>query len=164
MEKLIQIPYHLPRLSPSEVETYMNLLFCQLRLKEAWYLREGLSSCEAARKRNLYMTYGAGAIKEALAGTIPDLLEQSLQWTSTVAPAFTEGLKGNPRQVKRFLNALLLRKQLANVASLTIRDDVLVKLMLLEYTLPLTVRPVVFLAGQGGRAPQTAEGVGGTRV
>jgi hypothetical protein len=43
-------------------------------------------------------------------------------------------LKGNPRQVKRFLNALLLRKELARVAKLDhIRDDVLVKLMILEY-------------------------------
>ena len=47
-----------------------------------------------------------------------------------------DGLKGNPRQVKRFLNALLLRRQLARVARLekAIRTDVLVKLMVLEYT------------------------------
>ena len=36
--------------------------------------------------------------------------------------------------MKRFLNAFLLRKQLAQVASLEdIRDDVLIKLMILEY-------------------------------
>ena len=33
IEKLIQIPYYLPRLSPSELETYMSLLFCQLHAK-----------------------------------------------------------------------------------------------------------------------------------
>src|SRR5690606_41561825 len=32
LEKLIQIPYYLPRLSASEIETYISLLFCQLRL------------------------------------------------------------------------------------------------------------------------------------
>ena len=49
----------------------------------------------------------------------------------------TEGLKGNPRQVKRFLNAFVLRKQLAEVAKLThVRDEVLVKLMVLEYGHP----------------------------
>jgi len=58
------------------------------------------------------------------------------QWVSSIAPALTEGLKGNPRQVKRFLNALLLRKQLAMAAGLNIRDIVLVKLMLLEYIRP----------------------------
>ncbi len=45
-----------------------------------------------------------------------------------------EGLKGNPRQVKRFLNAYILRKKLAEVARLNhLEDSVLVKLMVLEY-------------------------------
>jgi len=134
IEKLIQIPYHLPRLSPSEIETYMTLLFCQLHLTGDDQFDKVRNHCELARKRNLYVTYGAGSVREALDGQLPAELEQRLQWTSAIAPAFTEGLKGNPRQAKRFLNALMLRKQLAEVASLPIRDDVLVKLMLLEYT------------------------------
>lgn len=32
LKKLIQIPYHLPRLSPAEIETYINLLACQKNL------------------------------------------------------------------------------------------------------------------------------------
>lgn len=134
IEKLIQIPYFLPRLSPSEIETYMTLLFCRLHLGEGEDFETVRADCASARKRNLYVTYGAGAVTEALGGTIPEELGQRLQWTGAVAPAFTEGLKGNPRQVKRFLNALMLRKQLSDVAGLAIRDDVLVKLMLLEYT------------------------------
>jgi hypothetical protein len=49
-----------------------------------------------------------------------------------------DGLKGNPRQAKRFLNALMLRRELASVAGLenTIRTDKLVKLMILEYVEP----------------------------
>jgi len=133
VEKLIQIPYHLPRLSPSEIETYATLLFCQLHLKGNGGFEKVRVHCEEARKRNLYVTYGSGMVKDALGGCVPEALEQSLSWTGAVAPAFTEGLKGNPRQVKRFLNALMLRKQFADVAGLAIRDDVLVKLMLLEY-------------------------------
>src|SRR6202041_3310486 len=34
LEKLIQYPYRLPRLSPAEIETYMALLFCQLHLTD----------------------------------------------------------------------------------------------------------------------------------
>ena len=45
-----------------------------------------------------------------------------------------EGLKDNPRQVKRMLNAMSLRKQLANIAGLEIDDAVLAKLMVLEYS------------------------------
>lgn len=138
VEKLIQIPYHLPRLSPSEIETYMTLLFCQLHLEKKDFTKL-LSNCEAARRRNLYVTYGAGAVKDVLGDGLTDELGRRLQWIGTVAPILAEGLKGNPRQVKRFLNALVLRKQLADVAGLQLRDDVLVKLMLLEYT-----RPVLF--------------------
>ena len=55
-----------------------------------------------------------------------------------MASVITEGLKGNPRQVKRMLNALSLRKQLANVAKISIKEDILAKLMVLEYSnLPL---------------------------
>jgi hypothetical protein len=61
-----------------------------------------------------------------------------LDWSRAVAPVITEGLKGNPRQVKRMLNALSLRKQLATVAKISIKEEILAKLMVLEYSnLPL---------------------------
>lgn len=133
LEKLIQVPYHLPRLSPSEIESYITLLFCQLELEDEQFAKVR-THCEAARKDNLYVTYGAGSVGDALGEALPATLAERLQWTSSVSPTMTEGLKGNPRQVKRFLNALLLRKQLADVAGLDIQDDILVKLMLLEYS------------------------------
>lgn len=34
IEKLIQVPYYLPKLSPPEIETYMSLLFCSKELDE----------------------------------------------------------------------------------------------------------------------------------
>ena len=136
IEKLIQVPYHLPRLSPSEIETYMTLLFCQLHLVNKGEFDKVLTDCQTARERNLYRTFGAGMVRDALGGNLPGELGVQLQWAGAVAPAFAEGLKGNPRQVKRFLNALMLRRQLAVVAKLAIHDDVLVKLMLLEYTRP----------------------------
>ncbi|MCI5121267.1 MAG: hypothetical protein D3908_08775 [Candidatus Electrothrix sp. AUS4] len=62
-------------------------------------------------------------------------LSQSLIFSSKAAPLITECLKGNPRQIKRFLNAFVLRKELAKVAKLSsIKDDILVKLMILEYS------------------------------
>lgn len=137
LEKLIQVPYHLPRLSPSEVETYITLLYCQLHLGNDAGFAAVLGACGKARAANLYRIFGLGDVEAALGpGNVPSELERALQWTSGIAPALTEGLKGNPRQVKRFLNALLLRRQLAEVAGLSLRDEVLVKLMLLEYLDP----------------------------
>lgn len=134
LEKLIQVPYHLPRLSPAEIESYMVLLFCQKYLTNEKF-QQCLLAYETQRSKNRFSAFRCADVKEALKGEAldPSLIE-SLAFCSTAAPLITEGLKGNPRQVKRFLNAFILRKQLASIAKLIdIRDDVLVKLMVLEY-------------------------------
>ena len=134
LEKLIQIPYHLPRLSPAEIETYINLLACQK------FLDEEKNKCviddwATKRKQNFYSSYQLGAIKEVLGeGQLPKELLQQLTWSSAIAQVVTEGLKGNPRQVKRMLNAMLLRRKLADIAGIQIKDEVLAKLMVLEYS------------------------------
>ena len=134
LEKLIQVPYYLPRLSPSEVETYINLLVCRSALAEpAWEKVRG--DWQARQQQNFYAAYGSVAVQTAVGeGPMTDELKQRLAWSSAVAPVITEGLKGNPRQVKRMLNAMLLREKLAHVAGIAIREDVLAKLMVLEYT------------------------------
>jgi KAP-like P-loop domain-containing protein len=137
LEKLIQIPYFLPRLSPAEIESYINLLACQKFLSVEQALQV-LAHWSKRQKSNFYAAYQQGAVKEALAPTpVPPELEKQLSWSAAVAGVLTEGLKGNPRQVKRMLNAMLLRKKLATVANLSVQDDVLAKLMVLEYAHPV---------------------------
>lgn len=136
LEKLIQIPYHLPRLSPTEVESYMVLLFC-LRDLEKEKAKKCLIAFDSLRASDRYSVFGYTNVEKELGkeGVAP--VSESLTFCSTSAPLITEGLKGNPRQVKRFLNAFTLRKRLAEVAKLQhIRDEVLVKLMVLEYGHP----------------------------
>lgn len=134
LEKLIQIPYHLPKLSPTEVETYMVLLFC-LRDLEKEDAEKCLAAFNALRTRDRYSVFGYTNVKNVLGEQgVPDSLSKSLTFSAASAPLITEGLKGNPRQIKRFLNAFVLRKKLAEVAKLLhIHDEVLVKLMVLEY-------------------------------
>jgi len=134
LEKLVQVPYSLPRLSATEIETYMALLFCQKHLKASDF-GLCLKACEENRARNRYASFGYAGVRTALHGTdLKPELAGALSLAAASAPLIADGLKGNPRQVKRFLNALLLRKELACVAKLdNIRDDVLVKLMILEY-------------------------------
>lgn len=135
LEKLIQIPYRLPKLSPAEVESYMALLFCARDIEDETLLGTVHKACEDQRCTNRYSVFGYAAVKEAFGeAELPITLSESLIFSSNIAPLITEGLKGNPRQVKRFLNAYFLRKELAKVAGLqSIRDEVLVKLMVLEY-------------------------------
>ena len=136
LEKLIQVPYHLPRLSPAEVQTYMSLLFCYQALDEETF-KIVYGEYEKRSNEDRYSVFGYGAISSVLLEKFTGELAASLKFCTSVAPLITEGLKGNPRQVKRFLNAYVLRKKLADVAHLSnIQDDILVKLMVLEYTDP----------------------------
>jgi predicted KAP-like P-loop ATPase len=134
LEKLVQIPYSLPRLSATEIQTYMTLLFCQRFFKTGEF-DNCLKACNAARAQNRYGSFGYADVRKAMNNAeLDDPLKEALTFSASAAPLIADGLKGNPRQVKRFLNALLLRKELAKVAKLeNIRDAVLVKLMILEY-------------------------------
>ena len=135
VEKLIQVPYHLPRLSPAEIETYLSLLFAKRDLA-AEDFKVCLAECEKFRAANRFGPFGLSDIQQALNGKpLPPMLKEALSFTAGAAHLITENLKGNPRQVKRFLNAFVLRRKLAKVANMgTMRDDVLLKLMLLEYS------------------------------
>lgn len=168
LEKLIQFPYHLPRLSPAEIETYMVLLFCERYLGPEPY-EHVLSACHEQRTENRYSVFGSAAVKAALtkaeAGEPSEELSKALTFCAAVAPLITEGLKGNPRQVKRFLNAFVMRKKLAEVANLdNIDDAVLVKLMLLEYVKPSRFRELYdWQASQKGHPEQVVKLEGAIR-
>jgi len=134
LEKLIQIPYHLPRLSPAEMESYVNLLLCQKLLTKETF-SQVVVRWNGKRADDFYAAFSYGAVQEALNGVpMPEDLGEQLEWSNRVSTALTEGLKGNPRQVKRMLNAMQLRRRLSKVARLQIKPDVLAKLMVLEYT------------------------------
>ena len=110
LEKLIQVPYQLPRLSPSEIETYINLLACEKILGEE-KMGVVLAAWKKARVQNIYAAFTADAIQSALGQGVdlPTALRDQLDWSTAVAPVITDGLKGNPRQVKR-----ALRRNLTN--------------------------------------------------
>ena len=137
LEKLVQVPYGIPRLSAAEIATYMTLLFCGMHLNEN-DARLCVTAAHTMRQVNRYGAFGYGGVKAALSGRVPSPLASHLTLTVAASPLMADGLKGNPRQVKRFLNALMLRKELASVAGLenTIKTDKLVKLMILEYVEP----------------------------
>jgi len=137
LEKLIQIPYRLPRLSPSEIETYLTLLFCKRHLEPALFSRV----CEESRNQRAKDRYCAFAQTNALevlkGAALPPKLSEALRIGAGIASQVTDVLQGNPRQVKRFLNAFFLRRKLADVAKLEeVKDEILVKLMLIEYAAP----------------------------
>ncbi len=136
LEKLIQIPYYLPKLSDSEVETYVSLLVAKSVFKEDTF-NTVLESFQKYRIDNKFSVFGFANIKEFLRTEEVNLLSNQLILIPTLSSIITQGLYGNPRQIKRFLNTFILRKRLADVAKIRdFKDTILAKLMILEYSEP----------------------------
>lgn len=133
LEKLIQVPYYLPKLTDNEVETYLSLLFCQKELGSDF--NKVLEAFCTARENNRYDVFGLGDIDSILNPEEKSKLTNSVSIIASIAPIITEGLKGNPRQIKRFLNTYSLRDRLVRVAKIAdFKMDILAKLMVLEYS------------------------------
>jgi predicted KAP-like P-loop ATPase len=133
LEKLIQIPYYLPKLTDNEVETYLSLLFCQKELGKDF--TKVLEAFYSTRENNRYDVFGLGDIDSILKPEEKSKLASSVSIIASLAPIITDGLKGNPRQIKRFLNTYSLRDRLVRVAKISdFKMDILAKLMVLEYS------------------------------
>lgn len=135
LEKLIQVPYRLPRLSNSDVETYMTLLFCHRDLSDKDF--SGVyDEFIKFREQDRHSSFNYEKVKKLVNGkksTKQKDVAQQLQMVQQIAPMVTDGLKGNPRQIKRFLNTFTLRLELAEVAKFDLDERTLAKLMVLEY-------------------------------
>jgi predicted KAP-like P-loop ATPase len=132
IEKLIQIPYRIPKLSPSEVESYNNLLFCKNKLNKNDF-NLVYNDYSNFKKDNFYTSYSLGHIKRIINLDDKNELDMLLNISHQASFMITNVLKGNPRQTKRFLNTFILRQKLAEVANINIENLILIKLMLLEY-------------------------------
>lgn len=132
LEKLIQLPYKLPRLSDNEQETYITLLLCKNHLNEIHFNKIHQKYLEF-RKTDKHSKYNIDDIK----ANIPENQNidfYAVEYRLPIVPIIKQFLNGNPRQLKRFLNTLYVRQELADVAGFRdIRPDVLTKIMVLEY-------------------------------
>ena len=137
LEKLIQVPYNLPKLSDSEVETYITLLFCEDEFGKPG-MEDVIEAFKVFRKSDRYSVFGIEQVKAAVNDDdVKIRLEEKINLISKLSPLIAGNLDGNPRQIKRFLNTFVLRKKLADVANLPdFRVDILAKLMILEYAEP----------------------------
>lgn len=128
LEKLIQIPYRLPRLSLNEQYTY--ILFLLLKSKYPNFFNAVIKDYNDYKNKEPFGNYDAEKMRAALGeNKIPDV-----EALIPIIPMMTRFLNGSPRQLKRFLNTFDLRMRMVQVANIReIDPTVLAKLMLLEY-------------------------------
>lgn len=153
LEKLVQVPVRIPPMSRTEVETYINLLFAERRMAEADL--KTLSENLLGRTPETALDVGFNLqTAHDLLDQVPAELEEDLTLAQQVADVLTNILRGNPRQVKRFLNALVLRLTMADSRGVTLKRRVLAKLMLLEEFRPQAFQTLAEWQGEQGGQPE----------
>lgn len=155
LEKLVQFAVRVPSLSRAELETYVALLFAKnckvpddgIQKVCRWAL--GTESISQGRSFDL------AAAKTLLGeGNLPTGLDEALSLSARISPVLANGLNGNPRQCKRFLNTLLMRLSMARSRTITLKQAVLAKLMLLEYFRPESFRRLAKMQADSDGKPK----------
>lgn len=139
LEKLIQVPFRIPALGDTETRIYVTLLFIGAELGEDDPAFKNLISAARERLRRPWKSgaLDAATVKQAL-GDKATRAQNALTLSDQIGPILASGTKGNPRQIKRFLNTLVLRQRTAEARGFgdEVKLPVLAKLMLAERFLP----------------------------
>jgi KAP family P-loop domain len=135
LEKLIQVPFRIPALGETETRIYVTLLLVGAELgdQDSAYLNLIGVAREVLKRPWKSAGLDAQTVKTAL-GDKAVQVQNALALSDQIGPILASGTQGNPRQIKRFLNTLLLRYQTAMARGFgdEVKLPVLAKLMLAE--------------------------------
>ena len=137
-DKLIQIPIRVPTLGTQEVRAYMFLLYVHdstLSGPEREKIRVAICDRLAQTWQGLRIDR---AFIQSLNVELPDELVAQLDTADrlTRIMATASGITGNPRLIKRFLNALAVRMAVAKRQGVSVDEAALAKLLLFERLAP----------------------------
>ncbi len=165
LEKMLQLKVVIPPLSAPEAETYVNLLFAELRLPKTDFDRV-LERADLNRAASgLSVAFNLGIAGELLGDELPESLTQDLAWAADITPILGSSLRGNPRQLKRFLNNLLLKHRSAARRKIVLELPVLAKLMVLEDQFNTDFQKLFdWEMAAGGKCPELVEAEGCARA
>lgn len=136
LEKLIQYPIRIPQLNADEVEIYIACLLLQSELEYEDF--EKVLSWTIEEKKKDFEKFKINSVSD-LFKEKPELqtkVVESLSVANQLAFVLSNGLHGNPRQCKRFLNSMYMRLQMASYKHKALDRKVLAKIMMLEYIKP----------------------------
>jgi hypothetical protein len=128
LEKIVQIPLTVPALGESDTEAYLALLLLRRHYegREVEYEKiiEHCAGLRAASAERVLDGLPAELITGEAAGELP--------LAAQLAPVLARRLGGNPRRLKRFLNAYWLRADIAARRNAELEPPALAKLLILE--------------------------------
>ncbi|WP_175766178.1 Qat anti-phage system ATPase QatA [Burkholderia ambifaria] len=149
LEKLIQVPFRIPALGETETRIYVTLLLAGAEVGEN---DENYGKLIAVAREKLKRPWTSGGLDAATVKTTlgqqAEKANNALALSDQIGPILASGAKGNPRQIKRFLNTLLLRERTATARGFgdDIKLPVLAKLMLAERFIPRLFEQIAFVA------------------
>jgi len=139
LEKLIQVPFRLPSLGYAETRIYLTLLLVLNACGEESDEFQKLTGLARELLRRPWKGPGLDrkAVEKALGG-VPVEVERAMELAGRIAPILADGARGNPRQIKRFINTMMLRLAIAEERGFReeLKMSVLAKIMLAERFAP----------------------------
>lgn len=133
-DKLIQLPIRVPPLGTQEVRAYMMLLYIENSTLDA-DVKESIRSRICSQ---LGQTWQGKRVDRAFVQSLHDKFDNELigqfDTADRLAPLMTtaSGIVGNPRLIKRFLNALAIRMAISRAHGVGVDEAVLAKMLLFE--------------------------------
>jgi predicted KAP-like P-loop ATPase len=133
-DKLIQVPIRVPQLGVQEVRAYMMMLF----LEDSYLAPERVEQIRQKVCEQLGKSWqGKRVDLQFIRSLITDLSDEliaRLDAADRLAPimATATGIAGNPRLIKRFLNALSIRMTMSNAQGVGVDETALAKMLLFE--------------------------------
>ena len=143
LEKIVQIPISVPTLGLADTEAYLAMMLLDRHLSD-----DALSTlaehCDARRRAG-----DARTLEDLPEGLVPPGATGELQLAGVLAPVLFRRLAGNPRRLKRFLNAFWLRSAIAQGRSAALQPAALAKLLVLEELEPDAFSQLLAWLGDG---------------
>jgi hypothetical protein len=152
LEKIVQVPVRVPALSKEQTEEYLALLM----LADLDRVEDAITKVKDSRPSE------AQRLVDRLGDTLPAERHAEVHLAETLTPLLHRYTTGNPRRLKRFLNAYWLRTSFASRRGVELQPDALAKLMLAELHLPDLFGQLLAWLAAGVVADKVAEIEGGT--
>lgn len=156
LEKLIQVPFKIPSLGAVESEMYITLLMISSQIKDDDTNFNALLNATIEKMKKPWENKGFSI--EDLQTTLEvqyDTVNNEIAVANQISGILARNTQGNPRKIKRFLNMLLLRKQMADARGFgeVVLIPILAKLMLAEYYFNNQYKEIAILTDDNGKCP-----------
>lgn len=140
LEKLIQVPFRIPALGEAETRIYVTMILVGALIGETSQEFNKLleRAMELMAKPWERQSLEDEDLRSAFDDKVPAEVAKAASTAAQIGPVLAQGTSGNPRMIKRFLNALNLRLAVSDARGFggEIDQGILAKLMLAEFFFP----------------------------